>query len=205
MIFGLDIETIPDVVDESLIPQPKYGNTKDPKKREIIDATFKETGLIKTMSTDPFLCQAASIALYNPDKQIIYSQRNMSEKEMLTKFFEYIFPIPSHKIITQYGRKFDCKVLWARSVLFNMENVPVNIYYLWLRARWKTESTHVDIYEHYEKPLDFIAKRVLNEDKGDEGSRMVELVKSGKWDEIESYNMDDSRMAYKLAARAGLL
>jgi len=231
---SLDIETMPDSEglapywnDPDVVPQfelpaaladgPKIGNLKDPEKIAAKEREYEarvrvlEEGFAaeqaKRLSLNPFTAQVVSIAIYRPGIAMRFSQRAQSERDMLKAFFDWVLGRAGEiqPIVTQNGRRFDCRVLWARAIL--LEIVPPGdlevIRTAWMGAPWKTEAFHRDLMDYYGVNLALLVKRFLGREKGDEGTRISELVAAGKWEAIELYNMDDAQDTYDLAVLAG--
>ena len=114
---ALDIETIPnpEMIDRLPEPKPKYGNTKDPAKRAVIDADAK-TAQIAGMGLNPLYGKVCAVAIHGED----YSQSICTEDEL--GMVAWAFENMGSRICTWNGNSFDMPFLYKRAMILK---VPV--------------------------------------------------------------------------------
>ena len=97
--IGFDIETVKDVdmIDKLPKPKVKYGNTKDPAKRKIMDEKAKGKQ-VADMALNPFYGRICSYAVYGNEGRIskysVLTEINDSaETNLINSNFAYFFYI----------------------------------------------------------------------------------------------------------------
>lgn len=216
-IIALDIETVPDPnLSEDLRPVCKLGNLKDTAKIEAKIAEYQGgEAQNKAMSVSPYMNKIVCASIYE-DKDskwnLSIGLRDGSEKELLDFVYHSLHENQFPVVVGNNIRKFDIPTIHFRMLMNGMKESAGVIWRRYL-SRDSKYSNVVDLYDYFPQPdnprfgmsLGWLAPRILGEEKGDEGSRMIELVSEGKWQEIEDYCLTDSRQEFEIADWLGLV
>lgn len=212
--IGFDIETVKDVdmIDKLPKPKVKYGNTKDPAKRKIMDEKAKEKQ-IADMALNPFYGRICSYAIYGNEGKISkYSVMNkvneLEEIRLINEIFQDFANTNTiaPTIITFKGEKFDLRFLYTRAVILGIELPSGCVSFKTMTKRYENEN-HIDLmtilynYGEYGS-LENAAYAILGEKKLDHDfSKFIELIETGRGNEIGEYNLQDARLTYELYKR----
>ena len=212
--IAFDLETIPNqLLPDNCKPEfdpadVKYGNTKDPVKRQAKEdeerSKFDEK-LIKKMSLDPSLCSICTYAeakkigddlfpnayqLTEDDGHDDFEAVELAIKSLTTAYRERI------PIVSFNGLGFDLPVLFFRSIA---QDIPIDSE-MWRQINRRYANPH-----HYDlmqilagwdkqkwKGQDFYAKLFGFDGKGDfDGSMVWPAYQAGEYDRIKEYGIGD--------------
>jgi DNA polymerase elongation subunit (family B) len=212
--FAFDIETCPNNDVLHLLPKPtvKFGNTKDPAKRLEKEKEAKQKQ-IEDMALNPFFARICSYAVYGTTVandtfstyQVVESLSDNNERKLIESIFLMFSNTNTTAplIITWNGTDFDMRFLYTRAALLGV-SIPSGFHcFDEITAKYKNEH-HVDLMKvlcNYGQrlKLDVAAEMFLGEQKLDHDfSKFVELIESGKGDEIGKYNLQDTKLTYEI-------
>lgn len=208
-MFSFDIETIPNLnlVDSLPEPEVKYGNIKDPAKIREKFAEAKQEQ-VSDMALNPFYSRICSYATWG-EYEGYYTLDEISdaaEIELINKVLEKLTfgATQSPVVITWNGFSFDMPFLYKRAALLNipLPNSCPGLQY------WQKKYSHIPhcdlerILSNWEPKkikLDHAAAAFLGEKKLDHDfTKFIELIQSGKGDEIGIYNLKDAELTFRL-------
>jgi len=213
----IDIETIPDesaeppVMDERTI---KFGNTKDPVKKQVIINQAKEDfkkGLTKKMSIDNNYARMLSIGGMLVDnngdeiERFCYYGKD-SDKEILIKFKTFILVNYSNSFsfVGWNSKGFDLPMIQKRSIL-NGNRMWDQQTFKKLVAKYQDNS--IDLMPEWNFPnqygnLSNACKALGIECKtGLDGSKIYEAWKNGEEEKIKEYNFSDCEATLEIFKR----
>lgn len=215
-----DVETIPGdpPFDESFV---KYGNLKDPDKRQAKLAEFQKSweegpqanpDLAKMMSTDPTMCKVCCVSMFSRKgekkemKSLILREPD-DEYAITWEFWDdvktkYLNKIP---LVSYNGIGFDMSVLRFRAMALD---VPVDPFMYEDLTRKYHPNGHHDLMQILAawdisrvKTLDYYLKRFNLGQKTGTGGQVYELYREGKLDAIGKYCEKDVEMTAALFER----
>lgn len=207
--FAFDIETIPNknMVDALPEPEYKYGNTKDPDKRKVIEEETKQKQ-IDDMALSPFYGRICSYAVYGPEFQKYHTVDEISdaaEIELINEVFEMLTVTATTvpRVITWRGTDFDLPFLFIRAAILNVF-IPAGCLRLQQMIKRYTTAPHCDLERVISNwgtkmvSLDFVASSFLGEKKLDHDfTKFIEQIETGKSHEIGIYNLKDAELTYR--------
>ena len=213
--IGFDIETVKDVdmIDKLPDPKVKYGNTKDPGKRKIMDEKAKGKQ-VADMALNPFYGRICSYAIYGNEGRIskysVLTEINDKQETNLIKdiFLEFANTnTTAPTIVTWNGEKFDMRFLYTRAVILGITELPSGcVSFRTITKKYENEN-HIDLmtvlhnYGVYGS-LENAAYAILGEKKLDHDfDKFIELIETGRGDEIGRYNLQDAKLTYNLYKR----
>jgi predicted PolB exonuclease-like 3'-5' exonuclease len=229
IIACFDIETIPDqnIPPECLpildLEDVKYGNAKDPVKRQAIleekQADF-ETNKIKSMSLTPGLAQVCTFVgmKYDTETELfikesiqVTKEYNGDDLEAITEGWGFIQKAYMERIplVSFNGIGFDLPILWHRAMI---QDIPVDPFmYARLTPRYGGPF-HYDLLgilagwtidKMKGKNLNFFLNRFKlgNKTDGMDGSKVYEAWQLGEYQKIQEYCENDVLMTCKLFQR----
>lgn len=222
--YSIDIETIPNPnIPPDCIPQfdpetVKYGNVKDPAKRQAKEDEEKakfEENLVKTMSLDPALCVVCTYAgvLYE-GKPLETHAYQLEEKdkgddlEIVTNALHHLKMAYNERIpiVSFNGIAFDLMVLRFRAIA---QDVPVDPKMFNRLTRKYTNDYHFDLMQilaGWDRQRwhgqDFYMRLFGVGNKGGmDGSQVYPAYQAGEYDKIKQYCIDDATGLAKIFAR----
>lgn len=206
-----DIETIPnvDLIDSLPEPEVALGNVKDPEKISAKIAEAKQKQIDK-MALSPFYGRICSFATFGANGGLyktIMEISDAAEIEIVSEMLE-LFQIGeegTNLIITWNGYNFDFPFVYLRAALLKIP-LPPNCPSLRYWQKKFSNNPHCDMMQELsgwgkEKMcgLDEAGKRFLGKSKTPHDfTKFIELIKSGKGDEIGIYNLGDAETTYEL-------
>jgi len=213
--IGFDIETVKDVdmIDKLPDPKVKYGNTKDPGKRKIMDEKAKGKQ-VADMALNPFYGRICSYAIYGNEGRIskysVLTEINDKQETNLIKdiFLEFANTnTTAPTIVTWNGEKFDMRFLYTRAVILGITELPSGcVSFRTITKKYENEN-HIDLmtvlhnYGVYGS-LENASYVILGKKKLDHDfSKFIELIETGRGNEIGEYNLQDARLTYELYKR----
>jgi DNA polymerase elongation subunit (family B) len=214
-VFTIDIETIPDMNRVPFLPPPKvkYGNTKDPEKRAVMDEEAKKKQ-IEDMGLNPFTGRICSIAVVNSGKVVEEAvlSKEITEWQLIDRAFSFLrmHGKINYRICTWNGINFDVPFLYKRAMILDrvrkqtgvskklFDAMPPMPYY----TKKYSVDTHIDIpmilggwaSEARYTGLNDISFSLLGKKKGEiDFKDFPELLqtKEGR-SEISEYNCQDA-------------
>jgi DNA polymerase elongation subunit (family B) len=208
-VFSFDIETIPNhtMVDQLPEPEVKYGNTKDPAKREALEVKAKEEQ-ISRMALNPFYGRICSYAVYGfgiSECSVIKETAQEEEILLISEIFQLFQKRNTRQptIITWNGEKFDMRYLYTRAAILGVVR-PIGVLPFNEMCKRYNNYNHIDLmttlcnYGKFES-LNNASKVFLGEQKIDcDVTKLAEIINSGQGDEIKRYNLQDAKLTYKL-------
>lgn len=213
----LDIETVPDyeyleTLDKSIIerfyPQPKYGNTKDPVKREIIAKTWEESGgMIKGLSVDPRWCKPVVVctsSLQDFDPCIWDLLDNSTYLINLIENIRKNLPLVTHN-----GKSFDIPVLRAWTVKLGKPDIAKQFDFFLTNPY--QHGVHLDFMLWWEQRygqkfagLDCIAHQLdIPTGKYGSGADVYGWYQAGEMDKIFKHCQHDVQMLAECCIKEG--
>ena len=214
----IDIETIPDdtvekpILDELSI---KFGNTKDPDKKQIIIEKAKDefaTGLTKKMSIDSNFARILSIGgilvneKYEEIKRFCYYGDD-SDSEIISQFIDFINTEDIDIIVGWNSKKFDIPMIWKRGILTGNKVWSIDIkdkmiskygnYSIDLMQTWNG-------FDSYGKLSDCAKRLNIKCKTGLDGSMIYQAFKDGRKKDIMDYNMEDCEVTLAILKRVYL-
>lgn len=210
-MFAVDIETIPNTNLIDLLPEPevKLGNTKDPVKiqEKIEQAKQKQ---IDDMALNPFFSRICSIAIHGDDISEYIVMDDISdagELELLNWFFPKIAVTSTYSptIISWNGIVFDIPFLYKRAMLLKYA-LPTGSLPLSHWIKRYTHIPHCDLKQEFAGwdknkhiSLETASNIVLGKSKKEHDvTKFIDLIDSGKGDEIGIYNINDAILTYEI-------
>ena len=212
----IDIETVPEetspVKPEFDPTTIKYGNTKDPEKREAKEAAERAKfnhSLTKKMSLHPDMCQVVCFVgmTYDTETGEHKDTVAMGEPGTITQAWKFIAEAYHSftPIVSYNGIGFDLPVLLHRAMLLN---VPTSgRIYQDLTKRYSI-THHFDLMQILAgwdrqrwESLDFYLRRFNLGAKTGDGGDVYKLWQDNKLKEIEDYCKNDVLMTAKLFSR----
>ena len=212
-VFAYDIETIPNTSIVHLLPEPevKYGNTKDPEKRKVIDEKAKKKQ-IGSMALSPFFGRICSFAVHG-NKISRYTVMEKISDETERELIKDTFSLFANKkeyqplIITWAGKdEFDMRFLYTRAAILNVQ-APAGVPSYEVMCKKFDNHNHIDLMTVLcgwgnRFKLDVAAQIFFGEKKLDHDfSKFVELIETGRGNEIGEYNLQDAKLTYDLYKR----
>jgi len=210
-ILFVDIETVPREAALPLLkaPEPKR-NLVDPAKIAA-DVAAKQASLLADMSLDPYACRIVALGTAWDDtaEPHVALCRDEDEEEVA---LEHFWRYAATAALCGFNlRKFDLRVLIARSLLLQVSNLPFSMQ----TPDYVRRSRHViDLYEYvafgdsYGGGDSVISRSLVSmcrvfgvnvpEDDVD-GGRISELVSLGQWDAVAQHCRRDVERTRGLA------
>ncbi len=206
----IDIETIPNVDVEGLIPEPKaHGTLKDPVKIAA-DIEKKKAEAVGKMGLDPNFGRICVIGYAERiDGEISTSDHHLeeatdeAERELLAAFWEKAKMLG--RLGTFNGAGFDIPFLMRRSWLLGVKPTRTFETVAWKCATG--EANHVDVRlvlsagdPKAKGTMDLYGKLKLGRGKteGMDGSQVWDYYQAGRLDEIRDYCKDDCATTFEL-------
>lgn len=214
MIAAFDIETMPnvDMIDKMPTPEIKYGNTKDPAKRAVMDEAAKCKQIDK-MGLDPLtarvICYAAVGMIGGEVKEhsdIMCELTDEAEIAVLQSIFAML-GADDARIITWNGINFDLPMVYKRAMILGVD--PGNFGAPPLTAWTKRYSTdrHYDLMQIWGDwksseftKLETVSRIMLGAGKDEiDFADFPELMKTEEGRAcIDSYCVTDTRRTWEL-------
>ena len=195
-VLCVDIETIADV-PEWLIQRWREsiqapGNYKDPVKIE----KYREEALrkrIEKAALSPLTGKVACVGIGYKDaadwEYECFISRSMDERALLLGVDKAIASLPRVGWLVSFnGRKFDFPFLAVRSMKYHLE-----LEHKWPLSKW--DRRHVDMFDAFgEGGLGDWGRLLLGEGKTGSGSHVDEMVREGRWEDLEYYCLHDVKL-----------
>ena len=212
-VFAYDIETIPNMSIVHLLPEPevKYGNVKNPelKKAKLDEAKAKQIG---GMALSPFFGRICCFAVHG-NKMSRYTVMEKISDETERELIKDIFSLFANKkeyqpmIITWAGKdEFDMRFLYTRAAILSVQT-PVGVPSYEVMCKKFENENHIDLMTVLcgwgnRFKLDIAAQIFFGEKKlKHDFSKFIELIETGRGDEIGRYNLKDAELTYELYKR----
>lgn len=209
MEFALDIETIPNKNMVEALPEPeyKYGNTKDPDKRKVIEDETKQKQ-IDNMALSPFYGRICSYAVYGPHIKKYHTVDEISdaaEIELINEIFDLLTVTTTEvpRVITWRGNDFDLPFIFIRAAIMNVF-IPAGCLRLQQMVKRYITAPHCDLERVISNwgqkmvSLNFVASSFIGEKKIEmDVTKFVEMIETGKSHDIGIYNLKDAELTYR--------
>lgn len=209
-MFSLDIETIPNLNLISLLPEPEpSANIKDPEKIAA-DIAKKKQAAVDKMALSPLTGRICSYAMYfdclPPQWDVINEISDAEEINLINKILcNFVLTNTTYPTIcTWNGHKFDIPFIAKRSMILNID-LPTGFPGFRYFMKKYSITPHIDLFQELCNwgteyiSLNTASKMILGESKIDlDYTKFIELIESGKREEIGLYNLKDAELTYKL-------
>lgn len=212
---AIDIETIsnPAMIDRLPPVEVKYGNTKDPAKRAVMDEEAR-IEQIEKMPLSPYtgiLCCWSAFDSEHDESAIIDRIDSGREREIIEVLLSQFFamkPAGTQKIATWNGNSFDLPFIYKRAMILGIDLHKLCVPPLSYWTKKYNTIPHCDVMQVYcewsgKMKLDDAAGMVLGERKIEcDFRKFSEMITSGKSKEITDYCTHDAKLAFKLLEKA---
>lgn len=207
MVFGLDIETIPnpDIADKLPAPEIKLGNIKDPEKIAAKEDEARQKQL-ESMALDAMTCRVLCVGFsMGEGTELAETLTALSDDEEL-RVLEWVFKNLAKegtRIVSWNGKDFDLPMLYKRAAILGLQHDAP------LLQHWNKRydnSYHIDLMKEWDgfqpgkfTKLDTFAQLVLNTHKEEiDFKEFPTLVQTEQGrQKIEAYCLADARIAYQ--------
>ena len=211
MILSFDIETMPnlDMVDQLPIPEVKYGNTKDPEKRALMDEKAKEKQVDK-MGLDPMWGRVICSVFTNgtkSERDIISELTDEQEKTHIEWIFSML-ALDEARFFTWNGKGFDFRFVYMRAMILGVDRSAFGAPPLSVFLKRYNNDRHTDLMLEWDPAnkftkLDTVAKVLLGEGKQEISfADFPELIKTkdGR-QEILDYCEQDTKITHEIGLK----
>ena len=213
---ALDIEVIPNHDMIPLLPEPevKFGNTKDPLKRQMMVEEAKKKQIEK-MGLNPITGRVCSFAFYGDNQNDRYfkyvpDESETSEIVLVTELLKALnIDNENLNIVTWNGTEFDFPYIYKRAALLKLA-LPPGVPGLSYWTKKYTIKPHCDLMQWWNgwsrssgnAKLDYIGKVFLGEGKTQRDyNTYLDLIKNGEGEKIGLDNLCDVELTYNLYQR----
>lgn len=209
---AIDIETVPNKALVDFLPEPeyKYGNTKDPEKRAVIEENAK-IRQVERMALSPYFGKICSVAWCDRDLSgnyiVVDKVDDANEINIIKECFSLMTPKQYNDptIVTFNGYRFDVPYIFVRAMLLKIE-IPRALLTLKEYNKRYQHVPHCDVAmeacawntNEYVSLNTICACHGLEGKKSIDVTTFLDMVEEGKQGEIGTYNLQDVEQTMKI-------